>query len=154
MPSCCLCHFWYPDSWPGILPELIFIFQNVTSQLFTAYLCRSPLSLGTRRHKPGTSQGRLQCIQSTLCHRLWRTNTNDNRRKMLFKAADNFRSKCCISLFTLAGIRAFRVKAELIFFTWRRIFGALIYICNTDTSLIKAHSCGTVIIYALIWLLK
>lgn len=31
---------------------------------------------------------------------------------------------------TLAGVGAIRVQAVLIFFTWRRIFGALVYICR------------------------
>lgn len=46
-----------------------------------------------------------------------------------------FISKCCETerVITLAGVGALCVKAVLIFFTWRRIAGALIYLCNNTT---------------------
>lgn len=45
--------------------------------MFPAHLCRCPLRLGTRWHRPGTYRDRVRSSRRTHCRRLRSTNTNN-----------------------------------------------------------------------------
>lgn len=55
------------NSFWKLCPEM-----NVSSAISTSYLCRCPLRIGNRYHRPYTGQGRLPCSRNTHCRRLWR----------------------------------------------------------------------------------
>lgn len=95
------------------------------------YLCRCPLSRGSRQHSSDTDQHQARCSQNRLYHRLWgRRETSTLLLPLFFWALRRDQRWT-----TFAGVGAVCVQTVLIFLTGRWVSGALVHIwwtCQED----------------------